>query len=187
MMRSGRSRNAQIDYERVSVMEIVKEVRMLRTVAITAMIALAVPTLAMAQGHEEHHPGARPPAGAPRGPHPGGPVGPHPSGPVGPHPGGPVGPHPGGPVGQVMYHGRPFSPIHVAPFVYPPGFGYRRWIVGAALPPLFLVPAYYYAGWAAFGLAPPQPGYQWVRYGPDLLLVNVSNGQVVDTVYGAFY
>ena len=134
-------------------------------------IALAVPTLAMAQGHEEHHPGERPPAGAPRGP----------------HPGGPAGPHPGGPPGRVMYHGRAFSPVHVAPFVYPPGFGYRRWIVGAALPPLFLAPAYYYAGWAAFGLAPPQPGYQWVRYGPDLLLVNVSSGQVVDTVYGAFY
>jgi Ni/Co efflux regulator RcnB len=55
------------------------------------------------------------------------------------------------------------------------------------LPPLFLVPAYYYADWAAMGLPPPDPGFQWVRYGPDLLLVNVTTGQVVDVIYGAFY
>ena len=55
------------------------------------------------------------------------------------------------------------------------------------LPPVFLVPGYFYADWAALGLPPPQPGYQWVRYGPDLLLVDVSTGQVVDVVYGAFY
>jgi Ni/Co efflux regulator RcnB len=65
-----------------------------------------------------------------------------------------------------MYHGRPFNPIHAAPFVYPRGWAYRRWVIGATLPPLFLTPAYYYAGWAALGLAPPQPGFQWVRYGP---------------------
>ena len=59
--------------------------------------------------------------------------------------------------------------------------------VGMMLPSLFLAPAYYYADWAALGLPPPQPGFQWVRYGPDLLLVNVETGQVVDAVYGAFY
>jgi Ni/Co efflux regulator RcnB len=80
-----------------------------------------------------------------------------------------------------------FSPIHLAPFVYPHGWGYRRWVVGAVLPPIFLVSDYYYADWAALGFPPPQPGYQWVRYGPDLLLVNVSTGQVVDVAYGVFY
>ena len=99
-----------------------------------------------------------------------------------------VGPHPGGPPGrQFSYHGHMFNPVHAAPFVYPRGWAYRRWAVGAVLPPLFLVPAYYYAGWAALGLAAPQPGFQWVRYGPDLLLVNVTTGQVAETVYGAFY
>jgi Nickel/cobalt transporter regulator len=48
-------------------------------------------------------------------------------------------------------------------------------------------PAYYYSGWAALGVPPPQPGFQWVRYGPDLLLVNATTGQAVDSVYGAFY
>jgi Ni/Co efflux regulator RcnB len=86
-----------------------------------------------------------------------------------------------------LYHGRPFNRVHLAPFIYPRGWAYRRWVIGAVLPPLFLGPAYYYDGWAALGLPPPQPGFQWVRYGPDLLLVNVATGQVVDTVYGAFY
>jgi Ni/Co efflux regulator RcnB len=29
-------------------------------------------------------------------------------------------------------------------------------------------------------------GYQWVRYGPDLLLVDIATGQVVDVRYGVF-
>ena len=67
------------------------------------------------------------------------------------------------------------------------GWAYRRWAVGGILPPLFLVRDYWYADWAALGLAAPEPGFQWVRYGPDLLLVNVSTGQVVDVAYGVFY
>jgi hypothetical protein len=151
-----------------------KRATILRKIVLTAMMALAVPTVGMAQ-REEHR--ERPAPGEFRGPHPGGPRG----------PGEFRGPHPGGPPGRFLYHGRPFSRVHIAPFVYPPGWAYRRWAIGAVLPPLFLVPAYYYGGWASLGLPPPQPGFQWVRYGPDLLLVNVTTGQVVDTVYGAFY
>jgi Ni/Co efflux regulator RcnB len=86
-----------------------------------------------------------------------------------------------------VYQGRPFNPVHVAPFVYPRGWAYRRWVIGAVLPPVFLASAYYYSDWAALGLAPPEPGFQWVRYGPDLLLVNEGTGEVVDVLYGAFY
>ena len=70
---------------------------------------------------------------------------------------------------------------------YPSGYAYRRWEAGAVLPPLFLVPDYYYADWATLGLEPPPPGAQWVRYGPDLLLVDVASGQVLDAAYGVFY
>jgi hypothetical protein len=142
---------------------------MLRRIATTAVVVLMLPTLVMAQEHrDEHHPGpgGRPPPGAFRGPHPGGPPG-----------------HPGG----FMFRGHPFNPVHISPFIYPHGWAYRRWIIGATLPALFLAPAYYYAEWAGLGLPPPDPGFQWVRYGPDLLLVNVGTGQVVDVVYGAFY
>jgi hypothetical protein len=155
--------------------------------------------------HPPPHPGP-PPRGPPHpafkpAPHPG-PVGgppPHPPGPGGPafaHPGGPPPPggpafaHPGGPPPggpQFSYHGHPFNRIHINQFSYPPGWAYRQWAIGAFLPPLFLSPDYYYPDWAALGLAPPPPGYQWVRYGPDLLLVELDNGQVVDVVYGVFY
>jgi Ni/Co efflux regulator RcnB len=70
---------------------------------------------------------------------------------------------------------------------YPPGFAYRRWATGAILPPLFLSGAYFYDNYAPLGLGPPPPGYRWVRYGPDLLLVNVVTGRVADVVDGAFY
>ena len=169
----------------------------LGALAIAAVFTMVLPSFALAQ--EEHHEGQgqRPP------PHPGGPapkvfvaphgpvVGPHPGPVVGPHPG-PVVVHPGGPAVVVTgprftYRGHDSERIHIAPFVYPPGWAYRRWAVGAALPPVFLVRDYWYADWATLGLAPPEPGFQWVRYGPDLLLVNVTTGQVVDVAYDVFY
>ena len=133
---------------------------MLRIFAVTVALVTALPTLVAAQEHHGEYHGGRP--------------------------GGPHGP-PGHPGGAMMWRGHPVTRVHVAPFVYPHGWAYRRWVVGAALPPLFLAPAYYYSGWAGLGLPPPQPGFQWVRYGPDLLLVNVGTGQVVDVIYGAFY
>ena len=161
----------------------------LGALAIAAIFAMGLHSFASAQ--EEHHegPGQHPP------PHPGGGPAPKfvpPHGPmVGPHPG-PVVVHPGGPAVVVTgprfnYRGHDIERIHIAPFVYPPGWAYRQWAVGAMLPPLFLVRDYWYADWATLGLAPPQPGFQWVRYGPDLLLVNVTTGQVVDVAYGVFY
>jgi len=95
-----------------------------------------------------------------------------------------VGPH--GPA-RVFYHGRSFSSFRAAPFYYPGGWGYRRWAVGQVLPGLFLTQGYFIGNWAAYGLGPPPPGLQWVRYGPDALLVDVYTGQVVDTVYGVFW
>jgi nickel/cobalt transporter regulator len=178
-----------------------RKVGMLRIIAIAAMLALAVPTLAVAQGNnQQHHPGGgKPPGGGGKPParvgEPQGGAKPFVQPHAGPRPGfggahpGPGGPRPGGlPVAghQFSWHGRSFNRIHLAPFVYPSGWEYRRWAAGAILPPLFLAPAYYYADWASLGLDPPPPGFQWVRYGPDLLLVNVTTGQVVETIYDAF-
>jgi Ni/Co efflux regulator RcnB len=89
-----------------------------------------------------------------------------------------------------VFHGHPFAwhPVHFPhPWVYPQGYGYRLWTVGAVLPPMFWQrPDYYYTGWAEMGLPPPDPGFQYVEYGPDLLLVNVSTGEVVQVFPGAF-
>jgi Ni/Co efflux regulator RcnB len=72
-------------------------------------------------------------------------------------------------------------------FRFPPGFSYRAWATGGILPPIFLTQAYYYDGYATLGLAPPPPGHRWVRYGPDLLLVNIITGRIADVVDGVFY
>lgn len=97
---------------------------------------------------------------------------------MGPPPG--AGPH-------FSYRGRDIERVHIRPFLYPQGFGYRRWEIGAVLPPVFLVQDYWYGDWASLGLDPPPPGYEWVRYGPDLLLVNVTTGEVAETAYDVFY
>lgn len=177
---------------------------MLRAFAIAASLALAVPTMAAAQGgppdhhpgRSDHHPpGARPapghpavrPAFVPHGP----PGGPHMAGPMhsGPYHPGPY--HPGPfHAGPFVFHGHSYAwhPVHFPhPWIYPRGYGYRLWAVGAILPPLFWrTPTYYYTGWAGMGLPPPDPGLQYVEYGPDLLLVNVNTGQVVEVFPGAF-
>jgi len=70
---------------------------------------------------------------------------------------------------------------------YPTGYGYRRWSRGQILPLLFLSATYYFTNYAVLGLDPPPYGYQWVRYGPDVLLVNIRTGEVMDVEYGVFY
>ena len=104
----------------------------------------------------------------------------------------PGGPHrgaefarPGG--AQFVYRGQAFERVRRTPFVYPPGWGYQRWVVGAFLPPVFLVSDYWYAYWDLIGLPPPPPEYQWLRYGSDLLLVDLATGEVIDVVYDVFY
>jgi Ni/Co efflux regulator RcnB len=71
-------------------------------------------------------------------------------------------------------------------FLYPPGYAYQHWAAGLLLPGIFLSGSYYYDGYAALGLSPPPPGFRWVRYGPDLLLVNVVTGRIRDVAYGVF-
>ncbi len=161
---------------------------MMRKSAVALLIMFAVPTLALADppGHPHKSPPGHGNVVVQHG-------SPHFKGPVvhGPAIGhGPVvvghGPVVVGHGPAIVFRGHPINRVHLAPFVYQHGWAYRRWAVGAILPPLFLAPAYYYTDWATLGLDPPQPGFQWVRYGSDLLLVNVTTGAVVDTVYGVF-
>jgi Ni/Co efflux regulator RcnB len=184
---------------------------MLRVTTFVALVALALPTMALAQPAGEHGKGKPAPRGVVRtAPHPAphamihtGPMGHGPvvHGPIvhGPvvHGHGPVVVHGpavvighGGPHGPWVFHGHPYAwhAVHFPhPWVYPQGYGYRLWAVGAVLPPLFWQrPDYYYNGWADMGLPPPDPGFQYVEYGPDLLLVNVSTGEVVQVFPGAF-
>ena len=71
-------------------------------------------------------------------------------------------------------------------FLYPPGFAYRRWRIGQRLPRPFLANAYYYDAFADLGLPAPPPGFKWVRFGSDLVLVNLRTGRITEVVYGVF-
>jgi Ni/Co efflux regulator RcnB len=131
-------------------------------------------------------PAARPPQGG--GYHQGPGAAPAPAAPRPPQGGGFHG-GPGGPGGghNFVYLGHPHPRFHGPEYRYPPGFSYRRWSIGERLPLLFLAPGYFFSDYAALGLDPPPYGYEWVRYGPDLLLVQLGTGQVVEVVPGAIY
>ncbi len=77
--------------------------------------------------------------------------------------------------------------VRVGAFAYPHGWSYRYWYVGDVLPTLFLSTTYFYDDIGPLGLEVPPPGYRWVRYGPDLLLVNLRTGAVEEVAYGVFY
>jgi Ni/Co efflux regulator RcnB len=85
------------------------------------------------------------------------------------------------------WHGRWHSRVTGARFVYPPGYAYRRWHRGERIPAVFLAPPYFYASVALAGLSAAPPGYRWVRYGTDLLLVDMATGRVEDVAYGVFF
>jgi Ni/Co efflux regulator RcnB len=96
----------------------------------------------------------------------------------------PIRPNPGHRPGYRPPHVRP---IHRPAYRYPHGYHYRRWHVGLLLPHIFLSNYYYFNDWRLLGLGPPPHGYVWVRYGPDLLLVDRYTGRIRDVIYGAFY
>lgn len=138
------------------------------------------PTIQPVQPSEPNRPG-RPHHGRPN-------IQPVPNRPGRPNPDRPtIQPVPSRPVYQPGRRPPTYHRIRGPIFHYPRGYGYRRWVIGAILPRVFLSGYYYWTDWRALGLLPPPPGYIWVRYGPDLLLVNRYTGRIADVIYGAFY
>ena len=88
---------------------------------------------------------------------------------------------------RFTYQGQAHAAIRGSSFHYPNGYSYRRWSTGQRLPMLFLTARYFFDDYSDYGFGPPPFGDRWVRYGPDLLLVDIRSGQVVDVIYGAFY
>jgi hypothetical protein len=84
-----------------------------------------------------------------------------------------------------VYHGRAMPSFRAAAYPWPRGYGYRRWFLGAFLPQAFWLEDAW-VDWAALGLDPPCCGWRWIRYGPDVLLIDPETGQIHDIVYGVF-
>jgi Ni/Co efflux regulator RcnB len=83
------------------------------------------------------------------------------------------------------YRGRSLPALQGGLYAYPVGYVDQRWRQGQFLPIIFIAPVYYFLDWQALGLPPPPPDCRWVRYGHDLVLVNLRTGEVLDVVYGA--
>ena len=69
----------------------------------------------------------------------------------------------------------------------PPGFYYRRWNYGEYLPFGWFAAQWFMNDYWAYDLPVPPWGCEWIRSGPDALLVDVRTGFIVETVYGVFY
>lgn len=168
---------------------------MKRLLLLTTSLALIVPELAMAgaapvqdrpsaaRPPQDRPPGARPPGTRPPQPRPPMVRPPRPQPPqVRP----PVARPPQRPPHRPGYRPPNFRPIAGPAFRYPRGYSYRRWRVGLLLPALFLSQAYYYDNYYGAGFGAPPRGYRWVRYGPDLLLVNTRTRRIADVIYNVF-
>ena len=93
---------------------------------------------------------------------------------------------------DAQYFPRVFQPEHRyawrgQPWISQPGYYYRHWAYGDRLPfgwftDRWIINDYYY-----YDLAVPPYGYEWIRVGPDALLVDLDDGTVVESVYGLFY
>jgi len=178
---------------------------MIRFIVGVSALALFLPSLSQAQEdhrpeEKSHPPAARASAAHPEAPRPapapstrppqGG--GDHQAPAASPRPAALRAPQGGGHAGpsgahNFVYMGHAHPTFHAPAFHYPEGYAYRRWGRGERLPLLFLAPEYVFLDYAALGLDPPPYGYEWVRYGPDLLLVQLGTGQVVEVVPGAIY
>jgi len=73
------------------------------------------------------------------------------------------------------------------PYVRPVGWYPHRWVFGERLPRAFFVADFFILDFAAFGLIAPWDGYEWVRYGNDALLIDLTTGEVIRVEYDIFY
>ncbi len=74
-----------------------------------------------------------------------------------------------------------------APAYRPPSGWYaRNWGYGDFLPRGWFGSSYY-LNWGTYGLGLPPIGTEWVRVGPDALLVDIWTGRVLSVYYGLFW
>ena len=74
---------------------------------------------------------------------------------------------------------------YVAPYR---NWNYRRVNTGFQLRPVFYSPRYYISDYGAYHLQAPRHHWlRWVRYGDDLLLVNIRTGRVLDVVHYRYW
>ena len=77
--------------------------------------------------------------------------------------------------------------FHASVYVRPHGWYEHRWVYGEILPALFWSQNYWLGDYYDYGLSDPPPGFVWVRYGSDALLIDQNSGEVLQVEYDVFY
>jgi len=77
--------------------------------------------------------------------------------------------------------------FHLGFYYDPFGWGYRPYSIGWRLWPAYYSSRYWISDPWQYRLPYAPPGYRWIRYYDDLLLVDMWDGQVVDVVYDFFW
>jgi Ni/Co efflux regulator RcnB len=73
---------------------------------------------------------------------------------------------------------------YVAPYR---SWRYRPVSVGYRLSPAYYGSRYYITDYGYYGLRSPRPWERWIRYGDDLLLVNIRSGRVLRVIHYNFW
>lgn len=76
--------------------------------------------------------------------------------------------------------------FRMRPYPGPRGWTYRPVTIGYQFAPSFYAQRFWIANPGFYRLPPPGPGLRWVRYGNDVVLVNLRTGRVVQ-VYNEFF
>ena len=86
-------------------------------------------------------------------------------------------------VQQARHHNRNWT-AYAAPVR---NWRYRPVTVGFRLQPTFYGSRYFVTDYSAYQLRAPGRFQRWIRYGDDLLLVNVRNGRVLQVVHNRYW
>jgi Ni/Co efflux regulator RcnB len=76
--------------------------------------------------------------------------------------------------------------FRIGPYRRPPGWAPHHWGYGEILPRAYWAAPFLIADYWLFALEVPPAGYEWVRDDGDALLVNTSNGEILQVEYGVF-
>jgi hypothetical protein len=79
------------------------------------------------------------------------------------------------------------SHFHLGFYYDPFGWGYRPYLVGWRLWPAYYSSRFWITDPWYYRLPYAPPGYRWIRYYDDLILVDTWDGRVVDVIYDFFW
>lgn len=85
------------------------------------------------------------------------------------------------------YRDRHRSLFHLGFYYDPFGWGYQPYMIGWRMWPSYYSSQYWLNDPWMYRLPYAPPGYRWVRYWDDAVLVDMWSGQVVDVIYNFFW